>query len=74
MVFRERGSSDESCVSFKILGELNEMESLFPELDVSVNAESDDEVGLGRGEDKVDGLAVHQAQLIKVRGRDGVHK
>ena len=59
---------------FVVFPEFNKVEDFFPELDVSVDAEGDDEVPFGGGDDVVDDVLVHVADFVVVSGGEGGEK
>jgi len=65
MIFGERSSSDESIVGFKIFSEFNKVIGFPPEFYVSIDAESDDEVGFRGGDDIVDDVSMHVADFVE---------
>ena len=68
MVLWKRSSSDESIVGFKIFSEFNKVICFFPKLDVSINAESNDEISFIRGDDVIYDVSMHVTNLIDFWG------
>ena len=59
-------------MSFVIFPKFDEMENLFPKLDVSINTKGDDQVPFGRNDDIIDNILMHVANFVVFgRGKGG---
>lgn len=61
-------------MSFKILDKFYQVKDLLPKLDVSIGADGDNVVAFGRGDDVVDSLLMHKAELIQISGGQAIQK
>lgn len=50
----------------KVLDKLDETEYLLPKFDMTINADGDEEVSFGRGDDIINCFAMHVAEFIEV--------